>query len=104
MVNPTTLTGHTPGGGKDLHKKREMRAGAAMSKLRKRNSPRTKAFLATKEGQAWLEAKIKEKHANRPDPGPSPFPPTKFPFAATINGKPVTVWPDWIEHESDPFD
>ena len=24
---------------------------------------------------------------------------TKFPFAATINGEPVTVWPDWIEHE-----
>jgi hypothetical protein len=77
-----------------------------MSKRRKRNSPRTKAFLATPEGQAWLETKIKEKHANRPDPGPAPerFTRTKFPFAATINGKPVTVWPDWIEHESDPLD
>jgi hypothetical protein len=25
--------------------------------------------------------------------------PTKFPFAATVNGEPVTVWPDWIERE-----
>jgi hypothetical protein len=25
--------------------------------------------------------------------------PTKYPFAATINGEPVTVWSDWIEHE-----
>lgn len=24
---------------------------------------------------------------------------TKFPFAATINGEPVVVWPDWIEHQ-----
>lgn len=23
---------------------------------------------------------------------------TQYPFAATINGKPATVWPDRIEH------
>ena len=26
---------------------------------------------------------------------------TRFPFAATINGEPVFVWPDWIEREDD---
>lgn len=29
----------------------------------------------------------------------APSPRTKYPFAATINGNPVTVWPDWIEWE-----
>jgi hypothetical protein len=29
---------------------------------------------------------------------------TKFPFKATINGREVIVWPDWIEYpEEDPF-
>jgi len=34
----------------------------------------------------------------RKDPPPKPIA-TKFPFRALINGEPVTVWPDWIEHE-----
>lgn len=24
---------------------------------------------------------------------------TKFPFSATVNGEPITVWHDWIERE-----
>ena len=38
-------------------------------------------------------------HGIRKDPGPYPFEPTVFPFAATVNGEPVVVWPDWIERE-----
>lgn len=34
----------------------------------------------------------------------SVFPQTKFPFAATINNQPVTVWSDWIEREEPPID
>lgn len=51
-----------------------------------------RAFLATPKGRRWLQKKIAEKHANRPDPGPSPVPLiTKYPFVATINGKAVIV-------------
>lgn len=74
-----------------------------MSKRRKRNSHRTKAFLVTLEGQAWLEAKIKEKHKRRLVPGPNPYPPLRYPFSATINGVPVIVWPDWIERSEAPI-
>jgi len=68
-------------------------------KKRKLTKKQAKAFLATPTGQAWLERKIVEKNANRPDPGPRParWAETKYPFLATINGEPVTVWPDWIE-------
>ncbi len=38
------------------------------------------------------------------DRDPSRFQNTKFPFAATINGKPVTVWPDWIEREEEAYE
>ena len=71
---------------------------------RKLTKKQAKAFLATPTGQAWLERKIAEKNAARPDPGPHPDPPerrTKYPFLATINGEPVIVWPDWIEREEE---
>lgn len=46
------------------------------------------------------------RHVGKPGtPKPRPEPPiehrTKFPFAATINGEPVTVWHDWIEWPDD---
>ena len=43
--------------------------------------------------------KRKERAPKEQDGDMSRFHKTKFPFAATINGNPVTVWPDWIEHE-----
>lgn len=66
---------------------------------RKLSKAQAKAFLATPEGQHWLERKIAEKHAARPDPGPAPerLTRTKFPFTALINGREVTVYRDRIE-------
>ena len=34
-----------------------------------------------------------------PAPDPQHAPVTKYPFAATINGRRAIVWPDWIEYE-----
>lgn len=48
------------------------------------------------EGCDWQRNKPAPKEQ---DGDMSRFHNTKFPFAATINGEPVTVWPDWIEHE-----
>lgn len=52
-----------------------------------RTKKQSKAFLATDEGQRWLEEKIAAKRRNRPDPGPAPerLTRTKFPFVAIIN-------------------
>jgi hypothetical protein len=40
----------------------------------------------------------KDKKLKEQDGDMSRFHQTKFPFAATINGTPVIVWPDWIEY------
>lgn len=50
-------------------------------------------WLASSKGRAWLERKIAEKKASRPDSGPKPpeLRRTKFPFTATINGRPMLV-------------
>lgn len=60
-------------------------------------------FMASPTGQRWLEKKMSEKRARRPDPGPPPerLTRTKFPFGATINGEEVFVWPDWIEYQDE---
>lgn len=62
-------------------------------KKRKLSKAQAKVFLATAQGQLWLEKKIAEKRANRPDPGPPPerFTRTKYPFPAMINGRLVVV-------------
>ena len=60
-------------------------------------------FIKTPEGKAWLERKIAEKNASRPEPGPGPEQRTKFPFKATINDEEVVVWPDWIERPATPL-
>lgn len=67
---------------------------------RKLTKKQAKAFLATPQGREWLERKIAEKNAARPDPGPRPahWVETKFPFRAIINGEVCVVWPDSIEH------
>lgn len=70
---------------------------ATARKRTAREKERTKTWLATPDGREWLQRKIADKNATRRDPGPYPFPPTKFPFSATINGVPVTVWPDSID-------
>lgn len=64
-----------------------------MKRRRKLTKREAKRFLDTKEGREWLERKIAEKHAARPDPGPLParFARTKFPFKATINGEQAWV-------------
>lgn len=48
-------------------------------------------WLASPEGQAWLEKKM-QRQSNRPDPA--------YPFA-TINGRPCIVWGGEIEYEDD---
>ena len=52
-----------------------------------------------------MDSQKQQDSADRPpkeqDGDMSRFHKTKFPFAATINGKPVTVWPDRIEREGD---
>lgn len=60
---------------------------------RKLGKAEAKAFLATPKGQEWLERKILEKRAARPDPGPAPerLARTKFPFVALINGEKTWV-------------
>jgi hypothetical protein len=69
------------------------RAAKKKQRKQKLSKAAAKAFLATPEGQAWLERKIAEKNASRPDPGPANerLTRTQFPFTATINGKTVTV-------------
>lgn len=50
--------------------------------------------LTPAERTAYLERKNARKRQQRRKP---PEQKTKFPFEATINGKPVIVWPDRIE-------
>ena len=69
-------------------------AGRVLNKKPKKLSKKqAKKFLATTQGQLWLERKMAKRLAARPDPGPPPerFTRTRFPFAATINGKEVWV-------------
>ena len=53
---------------------------------RKLTKKRAKEFLATPQGQEWLQRKIAQKHRERPDPGPMPerFTRTQFPLVTWI--------------------
>lgn len=57
---------------------------------------RDQAFLPRRERR-----RLKQEAARWPVDGGVPPDRTKFPFAATINGHDVVVWPDWIEWPND---
>jgi hypothetical protein len=69
--------------------------------LKKKRYRAPKGWINTNEGQEWLRQKLEKKRQARPAPGPTPeqLTRTKFPFAATINGREAIVWSDWIEYE-----
>lgn len=64
-----------------------------MAKKRWKSKEHKRRWMASPKGQAWLEKKMAEAHARRPDPGPAPerLTRTKFPFTAIVNSRPIEI-------------